>query len=378
MPTGIEKRNGRYRAWVYDRATGKRITKTFDGERAAKQWRSDTISAIGSGALTADRGPTLREAVEQWLAGARAGHVRNKSGDPYKPAAIRGYEKDLRLRVLPDLGARRVGDITQRDLQALVDRLTAELKEDGTAKHSASTIQCTITPLRAVFRRAVTRGQAHVNPTRGLELPAVRSKSRRFCSPAEVERLLEALPAGDRAMWATAFYSGLRRGELIGLRWEDVDLASGVIRVQRGWDVVEGEIAPKSAQGRRKVPIPAALRDYLVEHRMTTGGDGRVFGATVRKVTARSVKTWKEAGLRWITPHDARHTYASLMIAAGVNPKALCTFMGHARISVTFDLYGHLLDGAESEAADLLDGFLARRAGAESADVKAPEESGIT
>jgi integrase len=62
---------------------------------------------------------------------------------------------------------------------------------------------------------------------------------------------------GDRAVWATAFYAGLRRGELVALRWEDVDLATGLIRVQRGWDAVEGEVAPKGRRGKRKVPIPA-------------------------------------------------------------------------------------------------------------------------
>jgi integrase len=76
--------------------------------------------------------------------------------------------------------------------------------------------------------------------------------------------MLERLgSAKDRALWATALYAGLRRGELAGLHAADVDLATGVIRVERGWDQIEGEVAPKSKQGRRKVPIPAVLRDHL-------------------------------------------------------------------------------------------------------------------
>jgi site-specific recombinase XerD len=143
--------------------------------------------------MTADRSPTLTESVEQWLAGARAGHVRNRSGDPYKPAAIRGYEKDLRLRVLPTLGSARLAEIRHRDAQALVDKLV----ENG---HSASTVQCAITPLRAIYRRALTRGTVNENPTRGIELPAVRSRPRRFCSPTEVDQLLAGLEPPARAL----------------------------------------------------------------------------------------------------------------------------------------------------------------------------------
>jgi len=110
------------------------------------------------------------------------------------------------------------------------------------------------------------------NPTLRIEKPAVRSKVRIVASPKEVSTRLSALDPADRPFWATAFYTGLRRGELIGLRWEDVDLATGVIHVRRGWDAVEGEIAPKSRQGRRDVPVPAVLRDYLLECRMNSTG----------------------------------------------------------------------------------------------------------
>ena len=120
----------------------------------------------------------------------------------------------------------------------------------------------------------------NANPTLRTEKPAVRSQIRTVVTPEAAVVLLDALEAQDRALWATAPYAGLRRGELNGLRWEDVNLATGVIHVRRGWDAVEGEIAPKSRQGRRDVPIPAALRDHLVEHRMRSSGTGRVFERT--------------------------------------------------------------------------------------------------
>ena len=163
--------------------------------------------------------------------------------------------------------------------------------------------------------------------------------------------------------------AGLRAGELRALRREDVDLATGVIYVRRGWDESEGEIAPKSAQGLRRVPIPAALRDRLAEHLIDVP-EGRIFTGS-RDCYERGRKAAKAAGGEPPTLHECRHGYASVMIAAGVNVKALSTFMGHANIRITLDQYGHLLPGAEDEAAGLLDAFLARQVGAD-ADPSAP------
>jgi integrase len=345
-----------WQASAYDARTGRKVRKTFSTKTAAKQWRQDAYTALRSGELSADRGSILGVAAEQWLADVRAGYVTNRSGDPFKPSAIRAYEKNLRLRVLPVLGYLRLREIKPRDVQALVDGLV----RDGLAP---ATIDATLTPLRSLYRRAVVRGEATSNPTRGVEKPAVRCKPRRIVPPDEAAAMIDALPPEARVLWATAFYAGLRYGELVALRWRDVDLATGVIQVRRGWDPVEGEIEPKSRKGRRAVPVPAVLRDYLVEHRMR-GGEGRVFGSAskVRRQAEAAAKVWRERGLSVLAPHEARHTYASLMIAAGVNAKALSTFMGHANISITFDLYGHLFPGSEAQAADLLDNYLARAA----------------
>jgi integrase len=147
--------------------------------------------------------------------------------------------------------------------------------------------------------------------------------------------------------------------------WADVDLAGGVLHVRYGWDPVEGEISPKSRNGVRRVPIPAALREHLIERKLATGGEGRVFGgaAGVRRMATRGAAAMAAAGLEPLGIHDCRHTYASLMIAAGVNAKALSTYMGHGNISVTLDLYGHLMPGSHDEAAGLLDAYLVRAAG---------------
>ena len=348
-----------YQASVWSARDGRRIKKSFPTLAEAKAWRVDAQGAIRRGTMRAPSQLTLREVAEAWLSGARKGSIRNRSGDRYKPSVIRTYEIALRLRVLPELGGRNLSEIRRADLQDFADRLLA-------AGTDASTIRNTLMPLRAILRRAVARGDIAVNPTSGLELPAVRGRRDHIASPEESSKLVGALPERDRALWATALYGGLRRGELQALRWDDVELAKGVIRIKRAWDVREGEIEPKSHAGRRNVPIAAVLRDYLVEHKQRRDGDGLVFGRPDGKafdgstVDARAKAAWRNAGLEPITLHEARHTFASLMIAAGVNAKALATYIGHASVTITYDRYGHLMPGNENEAAALLDAYLMR------------------
>ena len=115
------------------------------------------------------------------------------------------------------------------------------------------------------------------------------------------------------------------------------------------------------------MPIASRLKALLAAYRLTSPrSSGHVFGTTgtgvaaIKHITRRADDAWSAAGLERITLHNARHTYASLMIAAGVNAKALSTYMGHANISITLDRYGHLMPGNEAEAATLLDTYLDR------------------
>lgn len=361
-----------YEAWVFSKRDGKKIRRTFPREAEAKSWRVDALTPLARGGLRAPKPTTVEQAWEAWYAGAKTGAVTNRSGDPYKPSALRSYEQAMRLRVLPAFGRTRLADVRRPDLQEFVHGLVAEGR-------NPSTIQVTLLPLRAIFRRALSVGELAINPCSGLEQPAVRGRRERYASPEEAETLIAAVPSRDRAIWATAMYSGLRRGELRALRVEDVDLGHGLIRVERNWDPRDGEIDLKSSAGRRKVPISAVLRGFLAERLSGAerAGSDRFFGATAtrpfngEKLTERADKAWKSAGLNRITLHECRHTFASLMIAAGVNAKALSTFMGHANISITLDRYGHLMPGSEAEAAELLDAYLAaQRHGADAAPAK--------
>ncbi len=215
--TGIRTRHGRgcrgatgaacsckptYEAWVWSQREQRKIRKTFPTLAAAKAWRSDAHGAVRRGEIRTATRVTLRQAADAWLAGAREGSVRTRSGDRYKPSAIRGYGAALRLRVLPDLGGARLSDVRRADLQDLADRMLAKGCD-------ASTIRNTLMPVRAIYRRAVSRGEVSVNPTTGLELPAVRGRRDRIASPAEADELLAAL--GDRGVLRDQFLLALGR-----------------------------------------------------------------------------------------------------------------------------------------------------------------------
>jgi integrase len=316
---------------------------------------------LDHGMLRAPNGKTLSEAAEAWLRAAERGDIRNRSGRPYKPSTLRGYRQALAERVLPVLGSRRLNAVTTLDLQTLVDNWLAE-------GQAASTVRNSLKPLQAIYRRARSREGIPINPTHNLELPMPDPGEIEIVSPEIAARLIEALPTEDRPAWATALYAGLRYGELRALRWGAIDFDVSTIRVRESWDPLEGSIAPKTQTSHRTTPMPGVLRDLLLNHRkcggeatedalVFSGSNGMPFHAA--SLYRRADLAWSKAGLpNRLRLHQARHTYASFMIAAGVNAKALSVFMGHSSIKVTFDIYGHLMPGTEGEAAALLDAFL--------------------
>lgn len=348
-------------------------------EVCAKSWRAEAKRAADKGTLQAPArdSRTLAGALRQFIAGMEEGTIRPKGRERYKPNAIRSYERALRVHIAPTgVGRVKVVDVRRRDLQALVDELL------GTGL-STGTVSNVLNPIQAFYRRAIDRDELVYNPSERIDLPSGRStRPTRIASPAEATVLLAALEAEDRPVWATAFYAGLRRGELQALRVRDIDFQSDLITVERGWDQVEGVIEPTSQAGRRSVPLLAILRSYLDEALCATrcDGDNLIFGQTPQKafyastIDGRAKRAWEVANkhamktvekdgdatvlLRPITLHECRHTFASLLIDSGANPKAIQDFMGHSRIQTTFDVYGHLLPGSRDEVRKRMDAYL--------------------
>lgn len=353
--------SGGYEASVYSARDGRKVYKAFARESEAKSWRAEAKRALDRGSMRAPSAKTLREVAMAWLEGVERGEVRNRSGHPFKPSTVRGYRTSLNERILPLIGGRKLSSIATADLQEIVDGWQVE-------GQAPSTIRNSLKPLQAIYRRARTREGPAMNPTHDLELPSPNPAEVRIVAPEMAVRMLSVLPVEDRAIWATAIYAGLRYGELRALRWAAVDFASKTIRVRESWDPKEGSIAPKTRTSARTTPMPEAARIVLAElrsRRPSAPDDALAYAADggspfhAASIYRRADRAWEDAGIpERLRLHQARHTYASFMIAAGVGAKALSVFMGHSSIKVTFDLYGHLMPGTEAQAAALLDDFL--------------------
>jgi integrase len=360
-----------FEAWVWDPRDKVKIRRTYKDAKEARTWLHDAAVARNKGTLRPPTRETLESAAEAFLEGMKSGAIQTRSRKPYKPSVIRGYEADLKHYVLPELGALRLADVRRRDLQALIDDLTG-------AGHSGSKVRNVVTPVQAIYRRALEDDVITVNPATNLRLPQVGEPRDRVASPAEAERLIAALPEDDRALWASAFLAGLRRGELRGLRCEDVD--AGVIHVRRGWDDYEGPIDPKSKKGARDVPIPDTLARHLNAHMLRTGrrGSDLIFGSsptqpfTPKVIRMRAAGAWaatvvgaffsgRSVDLKPIMLHECRHTYVSLMHAAGCSLEEIGDYVGHSSAYMT-DRYRHLLPGQHRVAARLLDDYLSSSA----------------
>lgn len=351
---------------------GRRAVKsrTFATQAEAIAWRSDALREIRLGTLRATASMTFREAAAEYVAGARDGSIPNRSGATYKPSAVRGIEQAFELRLTPAFGPRKLGEIRRADLQRAIERWRGQGLDP-------STIRNTVNAARALYRRAVSLDVVTDDPTSGLALPAVTGRRERVVTPGEAETLLSALtlPA-DRALWGLAVYAGLRLGEILALTWDAIDLPAGTetgsVEVRQSWDSKEGvTVAPKTVAGRRKVGVSRKLRPLLAAHKLASplpaGPTDLVFPGRDRRrpvsyagVYQRADRAWAKAGLESVRPHELRHSYASLMIAAGVREKPLSVFMGHASVAITMDRYGHLFPGAELEGVDLLDRYLSR------------------
>jgi integrase len=368
---GIETRrdrNGRerHRGVVYDGRTKQAIRGPWSASlAAARAWRTDALDRLAKGTLSGDRRPTVRKAMTTFLRGIEDGSIHNRSRRRYKPSVVRDYKRDLGRRIDPLLGPRYLREIQLPDVQLVADTLSGR-------GLSASSVRNSIMALRALYAWARPRGLAFQQPCDGVRLPGGEERRMRVVSPDEAALLVGAVTGHDRTAFALACYAGLRAGELLALDWDDVDLERRIIRVERAWDHGSREfIAPKSKAAYRIIPITERLWAVLSEHRETLGSSGLLLPARRgdrsrpmghSALVKRLKKRWRTVGLESLKLHEGRHTFASLLIAAGANAKAITTYMGHSSIQVTYDRYGHLMPGSEAEVAGLLDAYLASSA----------------
>lgn len=188
----------------------------------------------------------------------KAGKVRQKGGHVYKPSTIRGYERDLNGYAPPELGSKRLSRLQRPELQRWVDGLT-------TPERSPSTVRNIVAALRALIGFGELRGWVHVNPCKGLRLPAGEQPRERIGTPTEAA-LIAAMRLKDQASLGLAVYAGLRLGELLALDVSAVDLEGGWIHVRRSWDPGAKQFVPPKSRKPRKVPIIDKLAKLLANH----------------------------------------------------------------------------------------------------------------
>ena len=271
------------------------------------------------------------------------------------------YKRDLTRNILPRFGSRALSAIRPVDIRLwLADELTAGIAPSSVHRH--------FRVLRRVLNVAVATELLQRSPCDGVKAPAVPATEMRFLTAPEVSRLAEAITPAFRALVYTAAYSGLRWGELTGLRRARLDLSTRTVyvveqiaRIDRQWV----RKAPKTKAGRRRVGLPAGVAELLAEHVATYSGpgeDGLVFpNRAGNPVHPSSFGTahWKPAkarvGLDGLRFHDLRHTAVALAIAQGAHPKAIQARMGHSSVQVTLDRYGHLFPELDADIAEGLD-----------------------
>lgn len=328
------------------------------------QWQDGVLRLVGDPRrLTSEA--LVAETAHTWLRLAESADLLTPSGFPYKPSTLRSIEGSFRLRVVPDFGGRAMASVTKADMQDQVHLW----REQGL---SASSIHGTIHAARLLWRDFdLLTGLVEalpLDPTRGLRLPAVNGRRERVASSEEARRLIAVLDVRDRAIWATAMYAGLRYGELRALRVEDIDLDAHRLLVRRSWDQYEGEIEPKTRNGVRTTFVVSILAEILNEHlaRIKRSGSDLLFGTSptvpfnTNTISKRARRAWEAAGLTPITLHECRHSAASHMLDAELGLDKISKYVGHSSVTITIDIYGHLMPGHEAESAAFMDDYHAR------------------
>lgn len=331
-----------------------KIQKTFRLKEEAEAWREDQSNSKRQGTWVDPRQAErpFRDVIEGW----------RDSWLDIEPKTRAGYETIIKQHLLPEFGNTPVSRVTTEAVQAYVNRIS---KTAG-----SGTVRNIYAALRNALNTGVRLKLLVVNPCSGVKLPRARHAEPIFLTAEEVRALADAITPHYRILVYMAAYTGLRAGELHGLRRCDVDVLRGVIHVRQALKDVGGHLhfGPTKTHDSRTVSLPAFLRAMLNDHlaALPPGtSDALVFpsqtGKPLRhnafygrhfKPAVRRALPAEKHGLRF---HDLRHTCASLSIAAGAHPKLISARLGHSSIQITMDRYGHLYDSAEEALAESLD-----------------------
>lgn len=364
----VQKRpNGKWRARYRDDA-GKEHARHFDRKTDAQRWLDEVTASVLTGQYVDPRAGriTFRSYGEQW-----------RAAKPHRPTTQVKAEQHLRVHAYPAFGDRQLSRIRRGDVQSWV----TAMEKNGM---KPSTVRTTFNTIRAVFRAAVDDKVIAESPCKNVDLPEVERRKVVPLTVDQVRALAEAMPDQYRALVILGAGTGLRPGELFGLQVRHVDFFKRQLHVEQQVQQTKGGgtrvCLPKTKESHRVVPLPDVVLHTLVAHLKAFPGDPDDFlfrdpaGGPIVS-TRFGDGSWrparKKAGLPAVTMHQLRHTYASLLIAAGESVKVVCERLGHTNAAMTLNVYSHLFPDSEDKTRRAIDGAF-------SAPVQDHEDSGRT
>ena len=348
----------------------RRQTKSgFATRRQAQAAMSKLLVAVEEKSYVAPTKLSLREYLsKEWLPAIEA---------TIRPSTFRGYKQHVECHICPHIGSVQLQKLCGSQINALYAKLALSGKKDGKSGLCPLTIRHVHACLHRALRDAVRWERITRSPADAADPPRVSGDGTRELKTWSAEQLKAFLAAARDdplfALWHTLAMTGMRRGEALGLRWEDVDLENGRLSVRRalipnGKTVVVSE--PKTARGRRSVALDPETIEVLkaqaarqLDDRATSKTwteTGLVFTkqngeAGHPEVVSRFFRAAvKAAKLPEIRLHDLRHTHATLALRAGIHPKVVSERLGHATIAITLDTYSHATPAMQEEAAVLI------------------------
>lgn len=375
MRGSIFKRGKTWTAQVYlgrDPVTGKKRHRQLNGfatRKAAELALIRLLEEIRVGSYVEPTDVTVGEFLTDWL-GTIAPTVR--------ASTFASYSTVLKVSVLPRIGNEKLAGVTPLMLARLHSDLLAAGRADGNGGLSPRTVQYAHRVLGRAFKDAMRWGLLSRNPASQVTAPKPDGPERLTWSASEVRRFLRAV-GDDRlfAMWVLLCTTGMRRGEVLGLHWRDIDLDGGRVSVQRQLVEVNYEtslVPPKTDKGRRPIALDKTTVAVLRQHRQRqskervefavvdvptfvfTHADGRPLQP--QNVSQSFERIARRQKLPAIRLHDLRHTAATLALEAGVHPKIVSERLGHVGIQITLDLYSHVVRGMQDEAAETMEGLI--------------------
>ena len=282
----------------------------------------------------------------------------------------------LKNHIKPQIGGIPLADLTSLDLQRFykhlldggrVDRIEAKKKPRGLAPKTVRNIHQMI---GSAYNLAMEQKLVSKNPAQGCALPKVEHKEMKTLTADQLSAFFqEARDSGVYELYYLDLATGLRRGELLGLKWTDVDLDRGVLKIQRAISRQNGKVveAPlKTKNAYRTLPLSADAIDVLMQQRRKTGNSEWVFPSpTGGPMSPDSVlhmlqRVLKRAGLPRIRFHDLRHTFATMALQNGVDIKTVSSMLGHYSAGFTLDTYAHVTTDAQLKAAQTMGNILSR------------------